>query len=56
MKNLLVEIGLTPNESCIYAHLTDVQSATVSQISKLTKIHRTTVYEFLKKGLTFPKV
>jgi sugar-specific transcriptional regulator TrmB len=49
MKDLLLQLGLTPNEATLYQALSHFKYATVSQLSRNTKIHRTTIYEFLRK-------
>jgi len=55
MKELLVQLGLTEREADAYVALTSFEEATALQIAKLTKEHRTNIYDSLenliKKGL-----
>lgn len=49
LKNTLMEIGLTEGESKIYLSLLKLGSVPVKIIKEETKIHRTTIYDFLDK-------
>jgi sugar-specific transcriptional regulator TrmB len=55
MKELLIKIGLTEREADAYEALTSFEEATALQLAKLTKEHRTNIYDSLenliKKGL-----
>lgn len=54
-KEALKEIGLTEGETAVYLALLKLGSSNVHQLKKETKIHRTTIYDFLEglanKGL-----
>ena len=55
MEDMLKEIGLTDNEIKIYLALVDNGSLLAGRISRLTGIHRRSVYDvtsmLIKKGL-----
>ncbi len=55
MKDKLIELGLTEREADAYLALYSYEEATASQLSKVTKEHRTNIYDSLdgliKKGL-----
>lgn len=44
LENFLIEIGLSEKEAKIYVFLLSVDNANASEISKKTKINRTTIY------------
>ncbi|MFW6310919.1 MAG: TrmB family transcriptional regulator [Nanoarchaeota archaeon] len=48
-EDVLVDFGLTNNESKIYLSLLEIGFTTVTNISEKTKLHRTNVYDTLKK-------
>src|SRR3989339_856416 len=54
-KTIFSQIGLSNNESSIYLSLIEKGSATISEISQYTGLHRPTIYKHLpalqKKGL-----
>lgn len=54
-EQILLDIGLSKNEAKAYLALFELGSATVTQISKKSKVHRTNLYDALerlkKKGL-----
>jgi sugar-specific transcriptional regulator TrmB len=54
-KDVLKELGLSDGEATVYLALLKSGSTTVSKLTKETKQHRTTIYDFLehllKKGL-----
>ncbi len=54
-KDVLKELGLSEGEATVYLSLLKLREAQVNEIKKETKIHRTTIYDFLdklmKKGL-----
>ena len=51
ISKVLEEIGLTPGEVKVYLALLKRGSSTVHLLQKDTKIHRTTIYDFLEKLL-----
>ena len=55
-KDVLKEFGLSEGEATVYLSLLKLKEAQVNEIKKETKLHRTTIYDFLdklmKKGLT----
>ena len=51
ISKILEEIGLTPGEVKVYLALLKRGSSTVHLLQKDTKIHRTTIYDFLEKLL-----
>ena len=48
-EEVLVELGLSKNESKIYVSLLEQGSSTVTQVAGLSGIHRVNVYDSLKK-------
>lgn len=48
-ENVLLDVGLTNAEAKIYVCLLELGSTTVTNIAEKTKIHRTNVYDSLKK-------
>lgn len=48
-EQILSDIGMTNNEIKIYLSLLELGSTTVTNISEKTKLHRTNVYDILKK-------
>jgi len=48
-EDVLGEIGLSKNEAKVYLALLELGSATVGNISKKSKVHRTNVYDSLTK-------
>ncbi len=48
-EDVLVDVGLTSTESKIYLSLLELGFTTVTSISERTKLHRTNVYDSLKK-------
>ncbi|MCC7574094.1 ArsR family transcriptional regulator [Candidatus Woesearchaeota archaeon] len=48
-EEILTDIGMTNNETKTYLSLLELGSTTVTNISEKTKLHRTNVYDTLKK-------
>lgn len=57
IKRILVQYGLTPNQSKVYLHLTRTSEKTASELSKLSSIPRTETYHLLnsleEKGIVY---
>lgn len=51
VENALKEVGLSDGESKVYLSLLKLGSSQVSKIKEDTKLHRTTIYDFLEKLL-----
>ena len=45
MEEILEEIGLNKTESKVYYALAEIGSATISEIAKRTKSHRSNIYD-----------
>lgn len=52
MKDGLHQIGLSEGETAVYLALLKLGSSPVSKIKEETRLHRTTIYDFLEKLLT----
>lgn len=51
IRNVLVEIGLSEGEIAVYLALLKLGSVQVSKIKEGTRLHRTTIYDFVEKLL-----